>query len=283
MTSGFSISVPDSLQHSTTESLSLLSLPRLQFSLLKQNLQPVLPCVNRVQVHASGFSTYTAVHKTVSLSKSVTHPFDALKSLIPIICANSAAIDRTTVPSTGIVVVVIVATTCDRVVLDLPFLRRACRFLCCVCDYKSKGFTLTLVLIGREDNDNDDDDDDDKEQEALPIPTLTAALEAMDTVRRYVCSFNVDENVEKIEDPRKSDSPCRKDKLIKPTRLTGTRNEQVLRKDFSTEVILSMLCPFISIFISNNIVVVIVATACDRLVLDLPFLRRACRFCVLCL
>ncbi|KRY03931.1 hypothetical protein T12_1705, partial [Trichinella patagoniensis] len=43
--------------------------------------------------------------------------------------------------------------------------------------------------------DNDDDDDDDKEQEALPIPTLTAALEAMDTVRRYVCSFNVDENV----------------------------------------------------------------------------------------
>ncbi|KRZ84372.1 hypothetical protein T08_632 [Trichinella sp. T8] len=49
--------------------------------------------------------------------------------------------------------------------------------------------------------------------------------------------------VEKVEDPRKSDSPCRKDKLIKPTRLTGTRNEQVLRKDFSTEVILSMLCP----------------------------------------
>ncbi|KRX51862.1 hypothetical protein T09_4679, partial [Trichinella sp. T9] len=47
----------------------------------------------------------------------------------------------------------------------------------------------------QEDNDNDDDDDDDKEQEALPIPTLTAALEAMDTVRRYVCSFNVDENV----------------------------------------------------------------------------------------
>ncbi|KRZ84385.1 Tigger transposable element-derived protein 6 [Trichinella sp. T8] len=44
----------------------------------------------------------------------------------------------------------------------------------------------------QEDN---DDDDDDKEQEALPIPTLTAALEAMDTMRRYVCSFNVDENV----------------------------------------------------------------------------------------
>ncbi|KRZ77399.1 Tigger transposable element-derived protein 4 [Trichinella papuae] len=42
--------------------------------------------------------------------------------------------------------------------------------------------------------DNADDDDDDKEQEVLPIPTLTAALEAMDTVRRYVCSFNVDEN-----------------------------------------------------------------------------------------
>ncbi|KRX13015.1 Tigger transposable element-derived protein 6, partial [Trichinella nelsoni] len=46
-----------------------------------------------------------------------------------------------------------------------------------------------------EDNDGDDDDDDNKEQEALPIPTLTAALEAMDTVRRYVFSFNVDENV----------------------------------------------------------------------------------------
>ncbi|KRX27583.1 hypothetical protein T07_8980, partial [Trichinella nelsoni] len=44
------------------------------------------------------------------------------------------------------IVVVIVATTCDRVVLDLPFLRRACRFLYCICDYKSKGFTLTLVL-----------------------------------------------------------------------------------------------------------------------------------------
>ncbi|KRX56699.1 Retrovirus-related Pol polyprotein from transposon 17.6, partial [Trichinella sp. T9] len=43
--------------------------------------------------------------------------------------------------------------------------------------------------------DNDDDYDDVKEQEALPIPTLTAVLEAMDTVRRYVCSFNVDENV----------------------------------------------------------------------------------------
>ncbi|OUC40836.1 DDE superfamily endonuclease [Trichinella nativa] len=44
-------------------------------------------------------------------------------------------------------------------------------------------------------NQEDNDDDGDKEQEALPIPTLTAALEAMDTVRRYVCSFNVDENV----------------------------------------------------------------------------------------
>ncbi|KRY47185.1 hypothetical protein T03_1306 [Trichinella britovi] len=43
--------------------------------------------------------------------------------------------------------------------------------------------------------DNDDDDDDDKEQEALPILTLTAALEAMDTARRYVSIFNVDENV----------------------------------------------------------------------------------------
>ncbi|KRX86388.1 hypothetical protein T4E_3294 [Trichinella pseudospiralis] len=33
-------------------------------------------------------------------------------------------------------------------------------------------------------------------EETLPIPTRTAAaLEAMDTVRRYVCSFNVDENV----------------------------------------------------------------------------------------
>ncbi|KRY76786.1 hypothetical protein T4B_14490 [Trichinella pseudospiralis] len=33
-------------------------------------------------------------------------------------------------------------------------------------------------------------------EEALPIPTLTAAaLEAMDTVRRYICSFNVDKNV----------------------------------------------------------------------------------------
>ncbi|KRZ61488.1 hypothetical protein T02_7103 [Trichinella nativa] len=29
------------------------------------------------------------------------HPFDALKSLIPIICNNSAAFDRTTVPFTG--------------------------------------------------------------------------------------------------------------------------------------------------------------------------------------
>ncbi|KRY81657.1 hypothetical protein T4D_1238 [Trichinella pseudospiralis] len=35
-----------------------------------------------------------------------------------------------------------------------------------------------------------------KLEETLPIPTRTAAaLEAMDTVRRYVCSFNVDENV----------------------------------------------------------------------------------------
>ncbi|KAL1236707.1 Major centromere autoantigen [Trichinella pseudospiralis] len=33
-------------------------------------------------------------------------------------------------------------------------------------------------------------------EETLPIPTRTAAaLEAMDTVRRYVCSFNVDENI----------------------------------------------------------------------------------------
>ncbi|KRX72758.1 Tigger transposable element-derived protein 6 [Trichinella sp. T6] len=45
------------------------------------------------------------------------------------------------------------------------------------------------------DANQEDNNDDDKEQEALPIPTLTAALEAMDTVRRYVCSFNVDENV----------------------------------------------------------------------------------------
>ncbi|KAL1228682.1 Tigger transposable element-derived protein [Trichinella spiralis] len=44
-------------------------------------------------------------------------------------------------------------------------------------------------------NQEDNDDDGDKEQEALPIPTLTAAFEAMDTVRRYVCSFNVDEKV----------------------------------------------------------------------------------------
>ncbi|KRX98873.1 hypothetical protein T4E_1317 [Trichinella pseudospiralis] len=46
----------------------------------------------------------------------------------------------------------------------------------------------------KEDNDNDDDDDD-KEQEVLPTLTLTAVLEAMDTLRRYVCSFDVDENV----------------------------------------------------------------------------------------
>ncbi|KRX64835.1 hypothetical protein T09_429 [Trichinella sp. T9] len=39
------------------------------------------------------------------------------------------------------------------------------------------------------DANQEDNDDDDKEQEALPIPTLTAALEAMDTVRRYVCSL----------------------------------------------------------------------------------------------
>ncbi|KRY30844.1 hypothetical protein T01_14285 [Trichinella spiralis] len=44
-------------------------------------------------------------------------------------------------------------------------------------------------------NQEDNDDDGDKEQEALPIPTLTAAFEAMDTVRHYVCSFNVDEKV----------------------------------------------------------------------------------------
>ncbi|KRY82269.1 hypothetical protein T4D_1987 [Trichinella pseudospiralis] len=46
----------------------------------------------------------------------------------------------------------------------------------------------------KEDNDNDDDDDD-KKQEVLPTLTLTAVLEAMDTLRRYVCSFDVDENV----------------------------------------------------------------------------------------
>ncbi|KRY73112.1 Tigger transposable element-derived protein 6 [Trichinella pseudospiralis] len=46
----------------------------------------------------------------------------------------------------------------------------------------------------KENNDNDDDDDD-KEQEVLPTLTLTAVLEAMDTLRRYVCSFDVDENV----------------------------------------------------------------------------------------
>ncbi|XP_003369494.1 conserved hypothetical protein [Trichinella spiralis] len=44
-------------------------------------------------------------------------------------------------------------------------------------------------------NQEDNDDDGDKEQEALPIPTLTAAFEAMDTVRRYVCSFNIDEKL----------------------------------------------------------------------------------------
>ncbi|KRX34470.1 hypothetical protein T05_1306 [Trichinella murrelli] len=29
------------------------------------------------------------------------------------------------------------------------FLDERVAFLCCVCEYKSKGFTLTLVLIGR--------------------------------------------------------------------------------------------------------------------------------------
>ncbi|KRX69189.1 hypothetical protein T02_4340 [Trichinella nativa] len=44
-------------------------------------------------------------------------------------------------------------------------------------------------------NQEDNDDDDDRQQEALLILTLTAALEAVDTARRYFCIFNVDENV----------------------------------------------------------------------------------------
>ncbi|KRZ19748.1 hypothetical protein T4B_4007 [Trichinella pseudospiralis] len=51
------------LEFAWTVSLSLPSLPPLQFSPLKQNLQPVLPYVHRVYVHASGFTTYTTVKK----------------------------------------------------------------------------------------------------------------------------------------------------------------------------------------------------------------------------
>ncbi|KRX19617.1 hypothetical protein T07_2766 [Trichinella nelsoni] len=76
----------------------------------------------------------------------------------------------------------------------------------------------------QEDN---DDDGGDKEEGALPIPTLTAALEAMDTVRRYVCSFNVDENVinqlSKIDTVETSDIAPRRcrhnDLIVSPRRL----------------------------------------------------------------
>ncbi|KRX24565.1 hypothetical protein T07_12825 [Trichinella nelsoni] len=98
MTSVRSISVPFSLQHSRI----------VEFSPLKQNLQSVLPRVNRTpRDMRCSILTPAASPRTLRYTRPclclnlLIHPFDALKSSIPIKCANSAAFDRTMVPSTG--------------------------------------------------------------------------------------------------------------------------------------------------------------------------------------